>query len=47
MSESCAGELRNEEEILEREPRNGGVSSELGQVVLVGLPDLFDDAVQV
>ena len=46
VSESSARELRDEEEVLEREACNRDVSSELGQVVLVGLSDLLDDPVQ-
>lgn len=46
MSESSARELRDEEKVLEGEACNRDVSSELGQVVLVGLADLLDDAVQ-
>src|SRR6185436_16881506 len=46
MSESSTRELRDEEKVLEREACNRNVSSELGQVVLVGFSDLLDDAVQ-
>jgi hypothetical protein len=34
------------EHVLERESGDGNVSSELGEVVLVGIADLLDDAVK-
>lgn len=46
VSESGAGELRNEEEVLEGETGEGDVASELSQVVLVGFADFLDDPVQ-
>jgi hypothetical protein len=46
VSESGGSELRNEEEVLESESRECDVPAELGEVVLVGLTDLLDDAVQ-
>jgi hypothetical protein len=46
VCESGACELRDEEEVLEREASDGDVPSELGQVVLVGMSDLLDDPVK-
>lgn len=46
VSESCGGELRDEKEVLERESSDGDVSTEFGEVVLVGLAHLLDDPVQ-
>jgi hypothetical protein len=46
MSEGGGGELGNKKELLEGEARNGDVSAELGELVLVGRADLLDDAVK-
>ena len=46
VSESGGGELRNEEEVLQSETSDCDMATEVGQLVLVGLADLFDDALQ-
>jgi len=45
VSENC-GELRDEEEVLECESGDSDVAAKFGEVVLVGVADLLDDAVQ-
>ena len=46
MSESGGSELRYEKTVLQRESSDCDVSAKLGQVVLVGPADLFDDPVK-
>ena len=46
ISEGCSGELRNEEEVLESESGDCDMATQFGEVVLVGLADLFDDPVK-
>lgn len=46
MGKSRSGELRNKEQVLEGESCDCDVPTELGEVVLVGLTDLLDDAVK-
>ena len=46
VDESGCGELGHEEEVLESKSGDSDVATELGEVVLVGLADLLDDAVK-
>ena len=46
ISEGGSCELGNEEEVLESESGDRNMATEFGEVVLVGLADLFDDPVK-
>jgi hypothetical protein len=46
VNESGTGELRDEEEMFESQSGDSDVATKLGEVVLVGLADLLDDAVK-
>src|SRR6185369_15484626 len=46
MGKCRSGELRNKEQVLEGQSGNCDVPTELGEVVLVALTDLLDDAVK-
>jgi hypothetical protein len=46
MRENGRGELRNEKEVLQSESSDSDMATELSEVVLVGLADFLNDAVE-